>query len=194
LNKTRLEAFSDGVIAILITIMVLELRVPEGADWEALQPIVPVFITYILSFVVVGIYWNNHHHLLHLAETVNGKVMWANLHFLFWLSLFPFVTSWLNEAQPVPSPVPTALYGFVLLMAGAAWIPLMRTLIACNGGQKSELKKAIRSDWKEWGSVLVYAVAIALSFFVPIVSCGLYAAVAAMWFVPDRRIEEKVNE
>jgi hypothetical protein len=128
-----------------------------------------------------------------LAETVNGKVMWANLHFLFWLSLFPFVTSWLNEAQPVPSPVPTALYGFVLLMAGAAWIPLMRTLIACNGGPKSELKKAIRSDWKEWGSVLVYAVAIALSFFVPIVSCGLYAAVAAMWFVPDRRIEEKVT-
>jgi uncharacterized membrane protein len=132
--------------------------------------------------------------MLHVVEHVNGKVMWANLHLLFWLSLFPFVTSWLNEAEPVPSPVPTALYGFVLLMAGAAWIPLMRTLIACNGGPKSELKKAIRSNWKEWGSVLVYAVAIALSFFVPIVSCGLYAAVAAMWFVPDRRIEEKVNE
>ena len=194
MTKGRLEAFSDGVIAIIITIMVLELKVPHGADWAALRPLAATLASYVLSFVFVGIYWNNHHHMLHAVTRVNGKVMWANLHFLFWLSLFPFVTSWLNEAQPVPSPVPTALYGFVLLMAGAAWIPLMRTLIACNGGPKSELKKAIRSDWKEWGSVLVYAVAIALSFFVPIVSCGLYAAVAAMWFVPDRRIEEKVTQ
>jgi len=194
MDKGRLEAFTDGVIAVIITIMVLELKPPHEATWHALFSNWPIMLSYVLSFIYVGIYWNNHHHLLHLAETVNGKVMWANLHFLFWLSLFPFVTAWLNETQPVPSPVPTAMYGFVLLMAGAAWIPLMRTLIACNGGRKSELKKAIRSDWKEWASVLVYAVAIALSFFVPIVSCGLYAAVAAMWFVPDRRIEEKVNE
>ena len=187
-----MEAFSDGVIAIIITIMVLELRAPHDTSLAGLRPLLPVFGSYIMSFIYIGIYWNNHHHLLHLAEHVNGKVMWSNLFLLFWLSLFPFVTSWLNEAHPVPSPVPTALYGFVLLMAALSWIPLMRTLIECNGGAKSDLKKAIRNDWKERVSVLVYAAAIALAFFTPIVSCGLYAAVAALWFVPDRRIEDKV--
>ena len=193
MEKNRLEAFTDGVIAVIITIMVLELKPPHDASWYALFSNWPIILSYILSFIYVGIYWNNHHHLLHLAETVNGKVMWANLHFLFWLSLFPFVTSWLNEAQPVPSPVPAALYGFVLLMAALSWIPLMQSLIACNGPQ-SELRKALRNDWKERVSVVIYAVAIALAFFVPIVSCGLYAAVAALWFVPDRRIEDKVDQ
>jgi uncharacterized membrane protein len=192
MEKGRLEAFTDGVIAVIITIMVLELKAPHEASWQALLDNWPIMLSYILSFIYVGIYWNNHHHLLHLVEHVNGKVMWANLHLLFWLSLFPFVTSWLNEAHPVPSPVPTALYGFVLLMAALAWIPLLRALIECNGGPDSELKKAIGNDWKERVSVLVYAVAIALAFFVPIVSCGLYAAVAVMWFVPDRRIENQV--
>ena len=193
MEKGRLEAFTDGVVAVIITIMVLELKAPHDASWQALFENWPIMLSYVLSFIYVAIYWNNHHHLLHLAENVNGKVMWANLHFLFWLSLFPFVTSWLNEAHPVPAPVPTALYGFVLLMAAVSWIPLMRTLIVCNGGRKSELQKAIRSTWKEWVSVAVYATAIALAFFIPIVSCGLYAAVAAMWFIPDRRIEDKVT-
>jgi uncharacterized membrane protein len=193
MEKGRLEAFTDGVIAVIITIMVLELKPPHEATWQALLDNWPIMLSYILSFIYVGIYWNNHHHLLHLAESVNGKVMWANLHFLFWLSLFPFVTSWLNEAHPVPSPVPAALYGFVLLMAALSWIPLMQSLIQCNG-PKSELKKALRNDWKERVSVVIYAVAIALAFFVPIVSCGLYAAVAAMWFIPDRRIENQVTK
>ena len=194
MNKGRLEAFSDGVIAVIITIMVLELKPPHDSSWHALLANWPIMLSYILSFIYVGIYWNNHHHLFHLAEKVNGKVMWTNLFFLFWLSLFPFVTSWLNEAQPVPSPVPTALYGFVLLMAALTWMPLMYTLIECNGGEKSELKKAIRNDWKERVSILIYAAAIALAFFIPIVSCGLYALVAALWFIPDRRIEERVNK
>jgi len=179
---------------VIITIMVLELKPPHDSSWHALLANWPIMLSYILSFIYVGIYWNNHHHLFHLAEKVNGKVMWTNLFFLFWLSLFPFVTSWLNEAQPVPSPVPTALYGFVLLMAALTWMPLMYTLIECNGGEKSELKKAIRNDWKERVSILIYAAAIALAFFIPIVSCGLYALVAALWFIPDRRIEERVNK
>jgi len=194
MEKGRLEAFTDGVIAVIITIMVLELKPPHDSSWHALLANWPIMLSYILSFIYVGIYWNNHHHLFHLAEKVNGKVMWTNLFFLFWLSLFPFVTSWLNEAQPVPSPVPTALYGFVLLMAALTWMPLMYTLIECNGGEKSELKKAIRNDWKERVSILIYAAAIALAFFIPIVSCGLYALVAALWFIPDRRIEERVNK
>ena len=194
MEKGRLEAFTDGVIAVIITVMVLELKAPHEASWQALLDNWPIMLSYILSFIYVGIYWNNHHHMLHVVEHVNGKAMWANLHLLFWLSLFPFVTSWLNEAHPVPSPVPTALYGFVLLMAALSWIPLMRSLIACNGGSKSELKKAVRNDWKERASVVVYALAIVLAFLVPIVSCGLYAAVAAMWFVPDRRIEDRVTQ
>ena len=194
MEKGRLEAFTDGVIAVIITIMVLELKPPHDSSWHALLANWPIMLSYILSFIYVGIYWNNHHHLFHLAEKVNGKVMWTNLFFLFWLSLFPFVTSWLNEAQPVPSPVPTALYGFVLLMAALTWMPLMYTLIECNGGEKSELKKAIRNDWKERVSILIYAAAIALAFFIPIVSCGLYALVAALWFILDRRIEERVNK
>jgi len=192
MEKGRLEAFTDGVIAVIITIMVLELKAPHEPTWYALLKNWPIMLSYMLSFIYVGIYWNNHHHFLHLAEKINGRVMWANLYLLFWLSLFPFVTSWLNEAQPVPSPVPTALYGFVLLMAALAWIPLTRTLIASNGGAKSTLAKALGNDWKEKISLVIYAAAIALAFFVPIVSCALYAAVAALWFVPDRRIEDKV--
>jgi uncharacterized membrane protein len=149
----------------------------------------------VLSFVYVGIYWNNHHHLLHAVRHVNGKVMWANLFFLFWLSLFPFTTSWLNEAAPVPASVPTAVYGIVLLMTALSWLPLIRGLTEINGGKDSALAQALggpSGGWKATVSPLVYLVAIALAFFAPIVSCGLYALVAALWFIPDRRIEEKV--
>jgi uncharacterized membrane protein len=192
MESGRLEAFTDGVIAVIITIMVLELKVPHDGSWQALAQDWPIFVSYVLSFIYVGIYWNNHHHLLRLPKVVNGKVMWANLFFLFWLSLFPFTTSWLNEARPVPQPVPTAVYGFVLLMAAVSWIPLMRLLISANGGQRGELARAVQSKWKEYGSVAIYALAIVVAFFSPIVACAMYAAVAAMWFVPDRRIEKKV--
>ena len=192
MEKNRLEAFTDGVIAVIITIMVLELRAPHEATWQALIGEGHVFLSYVLSFVYVGIYWNNHHHMMQLTENVNGPVMWANLFLLFWLSLFPFATSWLNETQPVPAPLPTALYGAVLLMAAVAWIPLSRSLIAVNGGSTGALALALGRDWKALVSLLAYAVAIALAFFVPILSCALYAAVAALWFVPDRRIEKRI--
>jgi len=194
MESGRLEAFTDGVIAVIITIMVLELKAPHEASWHALAQAWPVFVSYVLSFVYVGIYWNNHHHLLRLPEQVDGKVMWANLFFLFWLSLFPFTTSWLAEAQPAPQPVPTAAYGFVLLMAALSWIPLTRCLINANGGRKSSLAKALGSTWKETFSVVVYALAIGTAFFSPVAACVLYAGVAAVWFVPDRRIERKVVE
>jgi uncharacterized membrane protein len=194
MEKGRLEAFTDGVIAVIITIMVLELKPPHETSWYALLGNWHVFLSYVLSFIYVGIYWNNHHHLMRLVEQVNGKIMWANLFFLFWLSLFPFVTSWLNEAEPIPSPIPTALYGFVLLMAALSWIPLTYALIANNGGRNSELADALSSKWKEYASVIIYGAAIAVAFFSPILACGMYAAVAAMWFVPDRRIEKKVTE
>jgi uncharacterized membrane protein len=190
----RLEAFTDGVIAVIITIMVLELKAPHDASWQALVAKWPIFLSYVLSFIYVGIYWNNHHHLLRLPKVVNGKIMWANLFFLFWLSLFPFTTSWLAEAEPMPQTWPTAVYGFVLLMAALTWIPLLRFLISANGGPTGELAKAVRSTWKEYGSVVVYALAIGVAFLSPIVACVMYAAVAAMWFVPDRRIEKKVVE
>jgi uncharacterized membrane protein len=193
MEKNRLEAFTDGVIAVIITIMVLELKPPHGNDWSALSGNWHVFLSYVLSFVYVGIYWNNHHHLLHAVERVNGKVMWANLFFLFWLSLFPFTTNWLNEAEPLPAQWPTALYGFVLLMAALSWIPLTRSLITCNGGVQSDLAKALGAGWKEIVSPVLYLLAIALAFFAPIVSCVLYAVVAAIWFVPDRRIEKHLS-
>jgi uncharacterized membrane protein len=196
MEKGRLAAFTDGVIAVIITIMVLELKAPHEPTWSALLQNWPIFLSYVLSFTYVGIYWNNHHHMLHMVEHVDGKVMWANLFFLFWLSLFPFVTSWLNEAHdradPVPAAVPTALYGFVLMMAAAAWIPLYRCLVACNGGKKSDLAKALGKDWRGKVSVLIYAAAIAVAFFSPIIACAMYAVVAALWFIPDRRIESKV--
>jgi uncharacterized membrane protein len=195
MESGRLEAFTDGVIAVIITIMVLELKAPHAPSFEALLQSWPLFVSYVLSFIYVGIYWNNHHHLLSLPKVVNGKIMWANLFFLFWLSLFPFTTSWLAEATPIPQPIPTAVYGFVLLMAALSWIPLLRFLISANGGPTGELANAVRSKWKEYGSVVIYAVAILAALFLsPIVACVLYAAVAAMWFVPDRRIEKKVVE
>ena len=190
MGKGRLEAFTDGVIAVIITIMVLELKVPHEPSWQALVGHAPVFLSYVLSFVYVGIYWNNHHHMLHAVQHVNGKVMWANLLLLFWLSLFPFTIGWLNEAQPAPAPVPTAAYGIVLLMAALSWIPLSRALIAANGGREGALARAIGGDWKAAVSPPIYLAAIVLAFFVPIVACGLYAVVAAIWFIPDRRIEK----
>jgi len=194
MGKGRFEAFSDGVIAILITILVLELKVPHGTDLHAIEPLLPVFLTYVLSFVYIGIYWNNHHHMLHAVTHVNGKVMWANLHFLFWLSLFPFTTAWLSEGEHLPSTVPTAAYGFVLLMTALSWIPLSRSLIGSNGGASGRLAQAIGGfDWKAAVSPLLYAAGIGTAFFMPILSCILYAAVAVLWFIPDRRIEAHVS-
>ncbi|MBS0557210.1 MAG: DUF1211 domain-containing protein [Proteobacteria bacterium] len=193
MEKGRLEAFTDGVIAVIITIMVLELKPPHEATLPALLANWPVFASYVLSFIYVAIYWNNHHHLMHLAERINGRVMWANLHMLFWISLFPFTTAWLNEAHGAhgefPAPLPTLVYGIVLLLSALAWIPLSRSLIACNGGRQGALARALGSGWKEKASPAIYLVAIASSFFAPIVSCVLYVVVALIWIVPDRRIE-----
>ena len=191
MHKGRLEAFTDGVIAVIITIMVLELKLPHEATWRALLANLPVFLSYVLSFAYVGIYWNNHHHMLQSVERVNGKVLWANLFFLFWLSLFPFTTSWLNESHPVPAPVPTALYGIVLLLAALSWIPLLRSLIAANGGAASQLGAALEGDWKTVVSPIGYIAGIVLAFFAPILSCVIYAAIAALWFIPDRRLEAR---
>jgi len=192
MEKNRVEAFSDGVIAVIITIMVLELKPPHEATWHALATNWHMFVAYVLSFIYVGIYWNNHHHMLHAVEHVNGGVMWANLHFLFWLSLFPFTTAWLSEGGPVPAAAPTALYGFVLLMAALSWIPLSRALVRCNGGRASVLARATgaRGDWKQKISPLMYAAGIGLALFAPILSCIVYATVALLWFIPDRRIEK----
>ena len=190
MGKGRIEAFSDGVIAIIITIMVLELKVPHGSDLASLRPLLPVFLSYALSFIYVGIYWNNHHHLLHAVQQVDGRVMWANLFFLFWLSLFPFATAWMGENHFTP--LPTAMYGVVLLIAAVSWIPLARTLICSNGGADSVLGRALGGrggDLKAKLSVLVYVLAIPLAFFMPVLSCALYALIALLWIVPDRRIE-----
>jgi TMEM175 potassium channel family protein len=194
MDKGRLEAFTDGVIAVIITIMVLELKPPHEATWHALMQSSNLFLAYVLSFVYVGIYWNNHHHMLHLVRHVDGKVLWSNLFFLFWLSLFPFTTAWLNEAEPVPAAVPTAVYGVVLLMTALSWLPLQHFLIRANGGRASALAIAVggSAHWKEAVPPVLYLAAIVLAFFAPIVSCALYALVAALWFVPDRRIESKV--
>lgn len=186
MEKNRLEAFSDGVIAIIITIMVLELKVPHGDSWEVLQPLVGVFFSYVLSFIYVGIYWNNHHHMLQAVRRVNGKILWANLHLLFWLSLLPFVTGWMGENHFTQ--LPLALYGFVLFMAGVAYFILSRTLIH-HHGKDSLLAKAVGNDIKGIISVVVYLVAIAICFILPKVAFVLYVSVAVMWFIPDRRIE-----
>jgi uncharacterized membrane protein len=185
MGRGRLEAFSDGVIAIIITIMVLELKVPHGTDFAALRPLVPVFLSYVLSFVYLGIYWNNHHHLLHAVQHVTGSTLWANLHLLFWLSLIPFVTAWMGENQYAA--MPAALYGFVLFMAAIAYSILVRRLLASHP-RDSAIARAIGRDFKGWVSLTVYAVAIALSFAVPLAACLMYAAVAVMWLIPDRRI------
>ncbi|MGA2763774.1 MAG: TMEM175 family protein [Spirochaetia bacterium] len=190
MTKSRLEAFSDGVIAILITIMVLELKVPRGADWQALRPLLPLSLTYVLSFVFLGIYWNNHHHLLHAADRINGRILWANLHLLFWLSLVPFVTGWMGENHFAS--LPTALYGVVLLLAAIAYYLLQQTIIAAQG-PGSRLAAAVGRDVKGKISPLFYALAIPLAFLSQWISDALYVAVALMWLVPDRRIEARLQ-
>ncbi|MBI2277987.1 MAG: DUF1211 domain-containing protein [Dechloromonas sp.] len=186
MGKSRLEAFSDGVLAIIITIMVLELKVPHGEQFAALAPLVPVFFSYVLSFVYVGIYWNNHHHMLHTVRNVSGPILWANLHLLFWLSLFPFVTGWMGENHFAA--VPSAVYGVVLFMAAVAYWILQQTIIAAQGGD-SLLHKALGSDWKGKISPAVYAVGVVTAFWSPSLAQGLYVLVALIWLVPDRRIE-----
>ncbi len=186
MGKNRLEAFSDGVLAIIITIMVLELKVPHGASLEALKPLLPVFLSYVLSFVYLAIYWNNHHHMMHTCREVTGPILWANLHLLFWLSLVPFVTGWMGENQFAPRP--TAVYGVVLIMAALAYFILQQRIIAAQGPD-SLLKRAIRGDWKGKLSPILYAIAIVLAFWQHWVSIGIYILVALIWLVPDRRIE-----
>jgi len=190
MGTQRLEAFSDGVIAIIITIMVLELKVPHGTDLSALTELLPVFLSYVLSFIYVGIYWNNHHHLLHATEHVNGKVLWANLHLLFWLSLLPFVTGWMGENHF--GPLPTALYGAVLLMSALAYVLLTRAIIRC-GGKNPILAAAVGGDFAGKISIGLYAAAIPLAFINQWISDVLYVTVAALWFIPDRRIEKVIS-
>ena len=190
MNKTRLEAFSDGVIAILITIMVLELRIPEGADWNAVRPVLPIFITYVFSFVVLGIYWNNHHHLIYAADRITGAILWANLHLLFWLSLIPFATGWMGRNSLAP--LPTAVYGAVLLLAAIAYTMLVRTIIAVQGAD-SRLKRAIGSDEKAYVSLAMYVAAIPLAFVDRRLAWMLYIGVMIIWFIPDRRIENRLS-
>jgi uncharacterized membrane protein len=186
MHKGRVEAFSDGVLAIIITIMVLELKVPHGSDFTSLRPLLPVFLSYVLSFIYVGIYWNNHHHLFQVVKHVKGGVLWANLHLLFWLSLFPFVTGWMGENHFAPLPV--ALYGGVLIMAAAAYTILVRVLLACHEAD-SALARAIGPDYKGWASIGLYAAGILLACWLPWASIALYSCVAIVWLVPDRRIE-----
>jgi uncharacterized membrane protein len=191
MGKNRLEAFSDGVIAIIITIMVLELRAPHGVELEALKPLLPALLSYVLSFIYLGIYWNNHHHLLHTVRDVGGGILWANLHLLFWLSLFPVATAWMGENHMAPRP--TALYGFVLLMAAIAYYILQRAIIA-KQGRDSVLAAAIGSDWKGKLSPALYLAAIWLSFAHPWIGSAIYVSVALLWLVPDRRIERLLEK
>ncbi len=191
MTPERLNAFSDGVIAIIITIMVLELKVPHSADVAALAPVLPVFLVYVMSFVIIGIYWNNHHHLLYLTDHVTGGVLWANLHLLFWLSLLPFVTGWMGENHFAP--VPTAMYGAVLLLAAIAYYVLEQTIIR-NEGPDSRLGAAVGSDTKGKLSLVMYAAAIPLAFVHELISDALYVLVALIWLIPDRRIESLFEE
>ena len=191
MGKTRLEAFSDGVIAIIITIMVLAMKVPHGETVEALFPLFPVFLSYILSFVYVGIYWNNHHHMLHTVKRVSGSVLWANLHLLFWLSLFPFATGWLGENHFAT--LPSALYGMVLLMAACAYFILQHAIISSEG-EKSLLRIAVGQDRKGKASLALYVIAVIAAFWLTWVALLIYVAVAIMWLVPDRRIENALQE
>ena len=189
MTKTRMEAFSDGVVAIIITIMVLELKVPHGTDLNSLRPLIPVFLSYVMSFVFVGIYWSNHHHLLQVVKHVSGPVLWANLHLLFWLSLIPFVTGWMGENHFAPWPV--ALYGMILLGAAIAYFILARSLVKLHGKQ-SALAAALGADFKGKISMVVCLVAIPLAFVHPLLACALYISVALTWLIPDRRIEKKL--
>jgi uncharacterized membrane protein len=191
MSKGRLEAFSDGVIAIIITIMVLEMKVPHGADVAALRPLFPVFISYVLSYVYVGIYWTNHHHLLHAVDRVNGSILWWNLHLLFWLSQVPFVTGWMGENHFAP--LPTAVYGGLLLMAAIAYYLLVRAILA-HHGPESRVAKALGRDFKGKISVLIYVVAVPMAFVNRWVAGALYVLVALIWFVPDRRIERHLKD
>ncbi|QQX77547.1 MULTISPECIES: TMEM175 family protein [Aequorivita] len=186
MNSNRLEAFSDGVLAIIITIMVLELKVPHGTDWNDLTPLLPVFLSYVLSFIYLGIYWNNHHHMLHAVKKVSGGVLWANLHLLFWLSLIPFVTGWMGENHFAELPV--ALYGVVLLMAAIAYFILQNRILAVQG-KDSLLAKALGKDLKGKASPIIYIIAIIASFYSIWIAGALYILVALMWLIPDKRIE-----
>jgi uncharacterized membrane protein len=186
MGKGRLEAFSDGVLAILITIMVLELTVPHGTDWTALRPLIPILFAYVLSFLVLAIYWNNHHHMLHAAERVNGPILWANLHLLFWLSLIPFTTAWMGENGFAS--LPTAAYGVVLLMCAVAYTVLQNAIIAYHG-RSSRLADAVGSDRKGKSSLLLYTAAVPLAFVHQAIAVVIYVVVVLMWLVPDRRIE-----
>lgn len=190
MKTSRLEAFSDGVIAILITIMVLELKTPHEATWAALRPLMAVFSAYVLSFVFLAIYWNNHHHMLHLTHRVTGAILWANLHLLFWLSLVPFVTAWMGETHVAP--LPTAMYGFVLMMAGTAYYILKTTIIAAEG-PGCPLDVATGNDFKGKISVVIYLIAILLVVVSPWMSAAIYVGVALLWLVPDRRIEKHIH-
>jgi uncharacterized membrane protein len=187
MGKTRLEAFSDGVIAIIITIMVLELKVPHGESIDTLLPLIPIFLGYVLSFIYLGIYWNNHHHMLHTCNQVTGSIMWANLHFLFWLSLIPFATGWMGENHFAAAP--SALYGVILLMAAIAYFILQHVIITSQG-ENSLLQQAVQNDWKGKISPALYTSAIPLAFWSTWLSQALYVVVALMWLIPDRRIEK----
>jgi uncharacterized membrane protein len=187
MQKGRLEAFSDGVLAIILTIMVLELKVPHGASFAALRPLLPIFLSYVLSFVYVGIYWNNHHHLLSSARQINGGILWANLHLLFWLSLVPITTGWMGENHFAPATL--AVYGAILLASAVAYSILQNRLIALNGGSASSLAQAVGRDWKGKLSPVLYLAGIGSSFVQPWLAGAVYVAVALMWLVPDRRIE-----
>ena len=191
MGKTRLEAFSDGVIAIIITIMVLEMKVPHGDSMSSLRPMIPVFISYVLSYVFVGIYWNNHHHLLHAIRHVNGAILWANLHLLFWLSLVPFVTGWMGNNHF--HTIPVACYGVVMLMAGLAYFNLVRVLVK-HHGRDSALSKAIGNDFKGKASLILYAAAIPLALYNEWLAIAIFFTVSAIWFIPDKRIESVLKD
>jgi uncharacterized membrane protein len=187
MGKQRLEAFTDGVIAIIITIMVLDMRIPSAANWASLKSDLPVFLAYGLSYANVGIFWANHHHMLHVTERINGKALWANLILLFWLSLIPFVIRWMDQTQFAS--LPTAIYGGVLIGAAVAYIFLQTSIIACNGGERSKLAQAVGGDFKGKISLIGYLASVPLAFLRPAISIAIYVLIAMMWFIPDRRIE-----
>lgn len=191
MGKGRLEAFSDGVLAIIITIMVLEMKVPHGDDWAALQPLYPVFLSYVLSFIYIAIYWNNHHHLMQVTHKIDGKIMWANNHLLFWLSLMPFASGWMGENHFTA--LPTAVFGIVLFMAGVAYYILEQLLLRLHGNE-STMARALGTDLKGKLSVVIYAVAIGAAFLHTWISLSLYTLVAIIWLIPDKRIENKIAE
>ncbi|PIF44515.1 putative membrane protein [Chryseobacterium sp. 52] len=191
MTKGRLEAFSDGVLAIIITIMVLELKVPEGSSWASLKPLLPKVLAYIFSFIYVGIYWNNHHHLFQTVKKINGSVLWANLHLLFWLSLMPIATEWIGATHFAENPV--ASYGICLIMSAVAYTILEHQIVLCEG-ENSKLKEAIHSKFKEYISIVFYVLGITISFFYPYIAIGFYYIVALIWLIPDRRIEKSLKE